>query len=82
MVVTESDAGFIEFLKDTISIDQLKKRFLNKSWNLKNFFHYYFGEENYLEAQKNFVESLAGYSLYNYLFSVKDRHNGNILIDA
>lgn len=34
------------------------------------------------EAQNNFAESLAGYSLFNYLFNVKDRHNGNILIDS
>jgi phosphatidylinositol kinase/protein kinase (PI-3 family) len=33
------------------------------------------------EAQKNFIESLAGYSLFTYLMAVKDRHNGNILID-
>ena len=36
---------------------------------------------NYTEAQKNFVESLAGYSFISYIFQVKDRHNGNILID-
>jgi phosphatidylinositol 4-kinase B len=28
------------------------------------------------------VESLAGYSLYNYLFNVKDRHNANIMMDS
>ena len=82
VIVTESDAGFIEFLKDTISIDQLKKKFLDKSWNLRHFYEHYFGEENFLEAQKNFIESLAGYCIYNYIFNVKDRHNGNILIDA
>lgn len=37
---------------------------------------------NFEEAQKNFVESLAGYSLFNYIFNVKDRHNGNILLDS
>jgi phosphatidylinositol 4-kinase B len=48
---------------------------------LKTFYQKYFGDE-FDEAQKNFAESLAGYSLYNYLFGVKDRHNGNILIDS
>lgn len=37
---------------------------------------------NFLEAQKNFTQSLAGYSLISYLFQLKDRHNENILIDS
>lgn len=34
----------------------------------------------FLTAQRNFVESLVGYSLVCYILQIKDRHNGNILI--
>ena len=32
-------------------------------------------------ARRRFTESLAAYSVVNYLLAVRDRHNGNILID-
>ena len=76
----------VEFVPDTISLDTLKKKFPKKQaggkpWTLRTFFEKYY-VNNFEEAQKNFVESLAGYSIFNYLFNVKDRHNGNILLDA
>jgi phosphatidylinositol 4-kinase len=37
--------------------------------------------ESFKRAQKNFVISMAPYSLLCYVFQVKDRHNANIMID-
>jgi phosphatidylinositol 4-kinase B len=48
VLVTSSDAGFIEYIPDTISIDQLKKKLLQDStmnWSLKTFYQKYFQHE-------------------------------------
>ena len=79
--VTSSTSGFVEFVNDTQSIDALKKKFPNTSWTLNDFFYKYFAKD-LNKARRNFAESLAGYSIFCYVFNIKDRHNGNILMDA
>jgi phosphatidylinositol 4-kinase len=75
--------GIIEAIPDTISIDSLKKNDPTYT-DLKSFFIKHFGppmSDEYEGAKANFVESLAAYSIVCYLLQIKDRHNGNILLD-
>jgi phosphatidylinositol 4-kinase len=78
IIITSKNSGLIEFISDSISIDALKK----KTYTDLNTFYRNFFENHFKEAQKNFVESLAAYSLVSYLLNLKDRHNGNIMIDT
>ena len=72
--------GFIEYIPNTLSIHSIKKNFPNFS-TLEDFYRQNWGH-NFEEAQKNYVQSMAGYSLVCYLLNLKDRHNGNILLDS
>ena len=77
IIITSRNSGLIEFIPDSISIDGLKRK---TNTDLNTFYRNFF-ENNFKEAQNNFVESLAGYSLVTYILNLKDRHNGNIMID-
>lgn len=80
ILVIGSHGGFIEYIQDTFSIDSLKRRF--QTDNLLNCFDQLFKDEELKsKARKCFVESHAAYSLVSYFLQVKDRHNGNFLID-
>ena len=76
---TSNSSGLIEFLPNTNSIDGIKK--LIKKGRLIDFYKDFF-KNNFDEAQINFTQSLAAYSLISYILQIKDRHNGNILIDS
>jgi len=81
VVVISEDCGFIELISNTLSLHQIKKQ---SKLSLYAYFVQEYGAptcETFLSAQKNFVHSLAGYCLFCYFVQVKDRHNGNILLD-
>ncbi|CAG0900584.1 unnamed protein product [Darwinula stevensoni] len=81
IIVLSKDSGFIEPILHTVSLHQVKK---HSQTTLLEYFYSEFGppaSEEFLAAQKNFVQSCAAYCLICYLIQVKDRHNGNILLD-
>jgi len=80
--VISNDCGFIEPVLNTVSLHQIKK---NSKMSLLEYFLQEFGQlnsEEFLTAQRNFVKSCAAYCIVSYLLQVKDRHNGNILLDS
>jgi phosphatidylinositol 4-kinase len=83
VLIDSSLSGLIQAVPDAISIHTLKSRCRSGCGTLSNLFnriHKDSPEE--LEAtRRRFVNSLAGYSIVSYLMQIKDRHNGNILID-
>uniref|UniRef100_A0A1A7YDQ1 Phosphatidylinositol 4-kinase beta n=1 Tax=Iconisemion striatum TaxID=60296 RepID=A0A1A7YDQ1_9TELE len=82
ILVLSADSGMIEPVVNAVSLHQVKKQ---SQLSLLDYFLQEHGTpttEAFLTAQRNFVQSCAGYSLICYLLQVKDRHNGNILLDS
>ena len=84
IISTGNDSGLVEMVDNSLSLDQLKQK--TKHISLQDFYINFFGKGStdsisYKKAMDNFVASLAGYSLVCYCLQIKDRHNGNILID-
>ncbi|KAI7885089.1 hypothetical protein K492DRAFT_234424 [Lichtheimia hyalospora FSU 10163] len=91
VLVTSDSSGLIETIRNTISIHSIKKEAYTRGWNTKGtiytlgeYYERHFGpptSDEYIKAQDAFMRSLAGYSIACYILQIKDRHNGNILID-
>ena len=70
IVAIDSTCGALEFIHDSISIDGLKKKY--PGCTLRDIYEFIW-DENFEEAQKKFIESLAAYSVIMYTMQIKDR---------
>ncbi|CAH2327479.1 phosphatidylinositol 4-kinase beta isoform X1 [Pelobates cultripes] len=73
ILVISADSGMIEPVVNAVSIHQVKKQ---SQLSLLDYFlqeHGSYTTEAFLTAQRNFVQSCAGYCLVCYLLQVKDR---------
>ncbi|KAI8093652.1 kinase-like domain-containing protein [Halteromyces radiatus] len=86
VLVTSDNSGLIETIRNTISIHSIKKNANThpNAYTLYDFFEQRWGpstSSTFRAAQDAFMKSLVGYSIACYLLQIKDRHNGNLLLD-
>jgi len=95
ILITSANSGLVETITNALSLHSIKKALSTAQVNeggdprsiaqISQHFELKFGPPNssrYKRSVQNFVESLAGYSVLCYVLQIKDRHNGNILVDA
>ncbi|KAH9946026.1 kinase-like protein [Epithele typhae] len=92
ILITGNSSGLVETITDAVSIHSIKKAEYARRLaegrlghvTLMDHFRITYGDPasaKFARAQRNFAKSLAGCSLVTHLLQIKDRHNGNILLD-
>ncbi|ODN77738.1 hypothetical protein L202_04877 [Cryptococcus amylolentus CBS 6039] len=93
ILITGETSGLVETVTDAVSVHSIKRGEYAKRVaeggaighvSLMDYYVNTYGKPDsgrFARAQRNFIRSLAGYSIITYLLQIKDRHNGNILVD-
>ncbi|KAI0256980.1 atypical/PIKK/PI4K protein kinase [Lactifluus subvellereus] len=82
VTATAPGCGVIDVVPNSTSRDEMGRAKVN---DLQGFFVSRYGGEDsvaYQQARRNFIQSMAAYSVACYILQIKDRHNGNIMIDG
>ncbi|WFD42423.1 1-phosphatidylinositol 4-kinase [Malassezia psittaci] len=82
VTATAPGCGVIDVVPNATSRDEMGRQKIN---DLVDFFHTRFGLEHTVGFQKarlNFIQSMAAYSVVCHILQIRDRHNGNIMIDG
>ncbi len=81
VTATGPGCGVIDVVPNSTSRDEMGRAKIN---NLMEFYVSKFGSVDGIPFQKarlNFIQSMAAYSLACHILQIRDRHNGNIMID-